>query len=298
MQPFSRETIIDRRQPVVRWSAVVAGAATAVGTWILLQLFGMGIALLLLDAEELDNLRAVGVGTTIWSVVAPVLALFVGGYLASRLAGHHDRKVSGVHGLLVWALVAVIGLFAVLETVDRMNPRATAADGGVHRGLSGLVDRALERANAQLRVEDKEELEREDFIAAAREAAALEGYDQRRFTLALAEEAELERADAERVVRGLGDQAPDVVEAASAIGEVQAEGVREARRSGMGFLAAAVALLLGLAAAVAGALLAAGQLVQRRRGGGEVLDEDRPHTTAPYPAPPVAPAPSDYDEPR
>src|SRR5262245_45568318 len=109
MQPFSRETILDRRSPGVRWSAVFAGAVAAVGIWMLLELLGLGIALLVLDAEDIDGVRSFAIGTTLWSMLAPLIALFIGGYLAGRLASHYDRLVAGLHGGLVWAVTSALG---------------------------------------------------------------------------------------------------------------------------------------------------------------------------------------------
>lgn len=125
MQPFSRETIIDRRQPAVRWSAVVAGSVVAVSVWMLLQLFGTGVGLSMLGTRDLDRVHSFGVGTSAWSVLAPLVALFLGGMLAARLDGHHDRKIAGLHGLLVWGLASLVGVIAVTASIAMMSPSTT-----------------------------------------------------------------------------------------------------------------------------------------------------------------------------
>ena len=76
VKPISREIIINRRQPLVRWSAVLAGTALAVGLSILLQTLGMGIGLSAVDTDDAGNLKGVGIGTGIWSMPAPLIALF------------------------------------------------------------------------------------------------------------------------------------------------------------------------------------------------------------------------------
>src|SRR5688500_9590820 len=98
MKPISRETIVDRRQTQMRWSAVFAGTALAVGLWILLQMLGMGIGLSAVDTDDAGSLRGVGIGTGIWSVIAPLIAVFVGALLVGRLSGTRDRKVGAMHG--------------------------------------------------------------------------------------------------------------------------------------------------------------------------------------------------------
>src|SRR5438477_10327762 len=82
MRPIIRETIVERRQPQMRWSAVFAGAVVSVGLWVLLQMLGTGIGLAVIDTNDPHSLRGIGIGTGIWSVIAPLLALFFGGMVA------------------------------------------------------------------------------------------------------------------------------------------------------------------------------------------------------------------------
>ena len=63
MRPITRETILDRRQPSLRWTAVLAGAAVAVALWVVLQLIGMGAGLTAVDLDDSGSLRNVGMGT-------------------------------------------------------------------------------------------------------------------------------------------------------------------------------------------------------------------------------------------
>src|SRR6476646_6234568 len=123
MQPFSRETITDRRQPYVRWTAVIAGALSALGTWLLLQLLFTGGALSAIDPDKVDRVHGYAIGTSIGSVLAPLIAMFVGGLVAGRLAAYYDRRISGFHGALVWTIASVLGLAflgsAVSSVIDR-----------------------------------------------------------------------------------------------------------------------------------------------------------------------------------
>lgn len=118
MRPITRETILDRRQPSVRWSAVFAGAAVAVALWVVLQLIGMGAGLTAVDLYDDGSLRNVGVGTTVWSLIAPLLAMFAGGLVAGRLASTFDQKVAAHHGLIVWAIASLGGVLAVAWLVS------------------------------------------------------------------------------------------------------------------------------------------------------------------------------------
>jgi hypothetical protein len=119
MQPFTRE-IIDRRQPSVRWSAIFAGTAVAVGLWILLQIFGMGAGLAAVDTDRLGSLRGISIGTTVWSLLAPLIAMFVGGWVAGKLAGTLDDRMGMLHGVIVWALTSVLGVMATVSLVSAL----------------------------------------------------------------------------------------------------------------------------------------------------------------------------------
>ena len=131
MTTFTRETVlIDRRQPTLRWSAVFAGAACSVGIWLLLQLFGVGIGLCAQRAaEDTRVMHTAGVATTVWTLVAQLIAAFFGGMVAGRLAQTYDRKLAGMHGLVMWALTSVVGLWAMIWVITTITAGVQRAGG-------------------------------------------------------------------------------------------------------------------------------------------------------------------------
>jgi MFS family permease len=136
MQPITRE-IIDRRHPTVRWSAIFAGTAVAVGLWILLQIFGMGAGLAAVDTDRLGSLRGVSIGTTVWSLLAPLIAMFIGGFVAGKLADTRDDRMGMLHGVIVWALTSVLGVLACVSLVGALasgvaHSHAVIYDGSVN----------------------------------------------------------------------------------------------------------------------------------------------------------------------
>ena len=86
-----------------------AGVAVAVALWLLFQMLGMGIGLASVDLDDAGSLRDVGIGTTAWTFAAPVLATFFGCLVAGRMAGTPGRGIGAIHGLVVWALTAILG---------------------------------------------------------------------------------------------------------------------------------------------------------------------------------------------
>src|SRR5262245_57805441 len=120
MRPITRETIVERRQPQLRWSAVFGGTILAIGLWILLQVLGMGLGLAAVNTDNAGNLKGIGIGTGIWTLIAPLIALFLGAWLAGRMSGSRDKKIGAMHGGVIWALAMIIGLWAVVSTVSTL----------------------------------------------------------------------------------------------------------------------------------------------------------------------------------
>jgi hypothetical protein len=284
MQPFSRETIVDRRQPALRWGPLIAGAAVAIGSWMVLQLFGTGVAMSVLDPYHVEEVRGIGIGSSAWSVLALVVSMFLGGMLAGRLAGNHSPRVAGLHGVLVWALTSFVGFVVISAAVAIVAPSwHQPADPGGAPSAHGLIDRALDPINARLAIEGKPQLSHDQLIT----AAARSGPQHARFISALDEATPLTRPESEAIAGQLG---PDVIAAAHRVGEHRMHTITAARATGCVFLIASFALALGLVAAIGGALLAARELVRRRGWSVEPT-----HTTAPYPVPPP-PADVDVDD--
>ena len=98
MSPITREAVVERRQSHVRWSVIFAGTVFSIGLWILLQSLGMGLGLAAVDTDNAGSLRGVGIGTGIWSLIAPLIALFVGGLVVGRMMGVRDRLGAAIHG--------------------------------------------------------------------------------------------------------------------------------------------------------------------------------------------------------
>jgi hypothetical protein len=120
MRPFTQETITDRRQPVLRWSAVFAGATVAVALWVLLQMLAMGAGLAAIDLDDAGSLRSVGIGTTVMTLLVPLIALFVGGFVAGRLATTYSDRVGAMHGFVAWGIAALVGTFATIAFVGML----------------------------------------------------------------------------------------------------------------------------------------------------------------------------------
>ncbi|MBI3911583.1 MAG: hypothetical protein HY320_11715, partial [Armatimonadetes bacterium] len=90
----------------IRWGPVWAGVIVGLATYVVLLALGAGIAL---------AAGATVTGSGWWAVVALLLSLFLGGYIAGMFTGAADTATSVTQGALVWAitLIALITLSAL-----------------------------------------------------------------------------------------------------------------------------------------------------------------------------------------
>ena len=145
------------------WGALFAGTVAALGIWILLFALGVALGLSTVDPQEAGSLRSSGIFTGVWSLVTPLIALFIGGMIAARSVGPLNRLGGGVHGLVVWSLTAVAGVWLIAnlfggvlggavnmtqtaasaaQAIGQADPGAAQPEGGV-KGLAQDVQKQL-----------------------------------------------------------------------------------------------------------------------------------------------------------
>jgi hypothetical protein len=293
MQPITRE-IIDRRQPAIRWSAVLAGTAIAVGLWGVFQLLGIGAGLTALDPDDARSAHHAALGMGAWSVLSPLIATFVGGFVAARLSGTFDRKVGVGHGLVVWGLTTAAGILVTLwmasaaavgvahaRNADNNNNDVRAATdmnvGSSDARLYRDAEDALAPINARLRTQGKAEVSPNALIAAARAANTDDGFDSDKFIEKLDDKSSLDKAGATEVANQLGPRASSLIHQVPLATANEHDRMAAAEATGKGLLTLSLAMLLSIGTAIAGALVAMRSLFDRDRHG------NHPHTTAPYP---------------
>ena len=120
-----------RRRARIAWGAVIAGAILAATVTALLTLLGVGIGLVSSDTFVTADNLAIGAG--IWYVVAGTAALFLGGWVAARLAGTPDKTDGLLHGLTTWGVSTLLAAWL-----------ATSVVGGLLSGIFGVANSALQ----------------------------------------------------------------------------------------------------------------------------------------------------------
>src|SRR4051812_33814424 len=129
--PPLRSQLVDgiRTTSNARWGAILGGVFMAAAIWIVLYLFGLGAGLTAIDPNETNSWRAIGLGTGIWGVIAPIIALFIGGLVVSRLAPTPSRLNRVIHGGLVWAVSTLVAI-TLLVMLAASIVSGVAATGG------------------------------------------------------------------------------------------------------------------------------------------------------------------------
>jgi hypothetical protein len=143
-------TVTERDEPLeapwhkrISWGAVFAGVVIAIAIMIVLNLLGLAIGLATIDPAtgETPGARPLSIGAGIWWIVSALIALYAGGWIASRLAGAFRNETGTIHGLLVWATATLAmvwmassalgalvgGTFSALGTGAEVAGRAGAA---------------------------------------------------------------------------------------------------------------------------------------------------------------------------
>lgn len=146
--------------PRISWGAVFAGGVVAVAVGTMLNVLGLAIGATTIDpAVPGDSPAAstLGIASGIWLLVANLIGLAVGGYVAARLSGTADDTDGVLHGLSVWAvgylLSAVLLGNIVAGTANTAFGGISSMIGGAAQGAGQAVQAVAPQMNPQAMVD-------------------------------------------------------------------------------------------------------------------------------------------------
>lgn len=164
----------------IAWSAVVAGSVVALAVGLLLAILALGLGLGAVDVVSGPDADAGTItgAVGIWWAVSAMLSLFVGGWIAGRIAGGPFAPGGVFLGVLVWALVTLASFYLLTTAVSTLlgGPLAVATD-----SVYGVLREAETQPPADpgliegLDEEDAEDVEEMRAEAARQLAARAEG---------------------------------------------------------------------------------------------------------------------------
>lgn len=133
----------------VSWSAVIAGALTAIAVSFIVISLGSGIGMELVSPYSYSSSASASTMTVIgavWLVFAQAVGFATGGYVAGRIrrspAPLHTDEVKfrdGANGLVVWAIGVVITFFVLVTVVGKIGSVTGSAAAGIGSTAVGLA---------------------------------------------------------------------------------------------------------------------------------------------------------------
>ncbi len=265
----------------VRWGAIFAGTVTALGLWALLYTLGLALGLSSINPADAGSARSSGIFTGIWGLLSPLIALFVGGIVAGRGAGVLSRASGGMHGLVMWGLTTLVGiwllgnvmssvaggLFSVGKTAVQATGATVAAGASQAGDMGGLASRfgldandALRPINERLAAEGKPTVTAEQLEGATRDvvntAVREQRIDRQNLLQAITANTNLSRSDAQEVAIRVENQFNAFQDkAGQAAQNIQTGALKAADTTGKVFWGVFGALFLGLVSAILGGVV-------------------------------------------
>ena len=139
--------------PAVRrisWGAIVAGVVVVLVVQMALMLLGLAIGTATIDPATADTPTAstLGVSGGIWWLASTAIAVFVGGWVAGRLAGMPSRTDGTLHGVVTWAVSTLIAIYLLSTAIGGLVGGAFGALGSaaqaVGQGTQSLASTAMQ----------------------------------------------------------------------------------------------------------------------------------------------------------
>jgi hypothetical protein len=117
----------------ISWGAVLAGVVVGLVVQLILNMIGVGIGAATFHPMTGDNPEAstFSIVAAVWWTVSGIIAAFVGGLAAGRLAGKPKESTAGWHGLTAWALTTLVVFYLL-----------TTAVGGIIGGVFSTISSA------------------------------------------------------------------------------------------------------------------------------------------------------------
>lgn len=252
----------------LEWSPILGGAVVSAAISTIMAAFGSAIGLSLVSAEtsRSTSMVALAIAAALWALWVTVSACGAGGYLAGRMrkpladSSSHERGVrDGAHGLVVWALGALLVAFitssSIMGAARTAVTGAAAAAGGAGALISQQADplgMALDnvtRSTGTTPVTQGEREEASRILVRSLANGSLDASDRQYIASRMAARMNIPQAEAEKRIDETYAQLNQAKETAKQAAE-------KARKTAVivAFMTAAV-LLVGAAAAYLSAML-------------------------------------------
>ena len=122
------------------WGSIFAGVFIAIAAQIVLSSLGVLAGFSTATITSVADLRDISAGVGIWTAISALISLFIGGYVASRIASVQFSSDGLWHGLSVWAFALVVsillGVFGATGLLGFAGNALTALRGIIPTGAT------------------------------------------------------------------------------------------------------------------------------------------------------------------
>lgn len=122
----------------ISWGSIIAGVITVLAVSLLLTTLGASLGFSLLSPTQDDIVNGADKAVMIWTVVALIISLAAGGFVAGRLAGADGL----IHGFLIWGTTLIVATVLGFSAVGGLLKLTGSAVGSVASGAGTVVSGA------------------------------------------------------------------------------------------------------------------------------------------------------------
>jgi hypothetical protein len=125
----------------IAWGGVWSGLLVAVGVFLLLSVLGLAIGVSAADVGpgQDGNAKGLGIGAAVWSGATLLIALFIGGLVATSTGMVYDRASGMIEGVLVWVLAVLLLIYLASSGISMLTSGVFGALGSVTRGATSAA---------------------------------------------------------------------------------------------------------------------------------------------------------------
>jgi hypothetical protein len=125
----------------VSWGGVFGGVLVALGFLLLMTALGVAVGISAAQPSESDP-GTLGTGAGIWGGVSLLLALFLGGWVSTRIGAIFDGTTGFFEGALVWVVSVLMMLYFASSGIGMLAGGAFKLVGGAAQALGAVVQSA------------------------------------------------------------------------------------------------------------------------------------------------------------
>jgi hypothetical protein len=125
----------------VSWGGVFGGVLVALGFLLLVTALGVAVGISAAQPGETDT-GTLGAGAGIWAGVSLLVALFIGGWVSTRIGAIFDGTTGFFEGALVWVVSVLLMLYMASTGIGMLAGGAFKLVGGAVQTLGSMVQSA------------------------------------------------------------------------------------------------------------------------------------------------------------